>query len=247
MSFGFSATDFVLLVRLARRTFRNCQEAGEGYVEIAREVRCLRSVLKSLRNEAQNPESKIFTQAPASTKQLLATADGCKNVLDSLDSVLEKYEGLKPDGETSGGKRFWQRFRFGSKAEELGVIRGKLVTHASTMSILIDTMQIMASDRVEGQIDDGFTKMAGAFERIRKEIVNIASQKREEESKGATVSSLSLSTYAGDEKEVRKDFRRELVKRGFRSQSLDKHKLVLQAYMLDWTKAISSTNIKHRA
>ncbi|PVH89401.1 hypothetical protein DL98DRAFT_580097 [Cadophora sp. DSE1049] len=197
MLFGFSASDFVLLVQLAHRTFRNCQKAGEEYIEIACEVRY-----------------------------------GCKNVLDSLDFVLEKYEGLKADGEASGGKKFWQRLRFGSKAEELGVIRGKLVTYTSTMSILIDTMQIKASDRVEGKIDDGFRKMTGEFESIRNEIVNIALRKRAEDRKGVTVSSLSLSTYAGDEKEVWKDFRRELVKKGFRSNSLDKYRLVLQAYML---------------
>jgi len=46
------------------------------------------------------------------------------------------------------------------------------------------------------------------------------------------VSSLSLSTCAGDEKVVWQDFRRELVKRGFRSQSLEKHRAILQAYML---------------
>ena len=101
MSFGCSATDFVLLVQLAHRIFRKCQKVGDEYVEIAGEVRCLRSVLKTFRSEAQNPESKIFTQDPASTKQLLATADGCQNVLDSLDCVLEKGEGLKVGGKTS--------------------------------------------------------------------------------------------------------------------------------------------------
>jgi hypothetical protein len=112
---------------------------------MACEVRCLHSVLRTLRAESQRPESKIFKQDPTSTAQLLATADGCKNVLESLDYILAKYEGLKVDGQPSAGKKLWQRFRFGSKTEELVVIRGKLITYTSSIWILIDTMQIQAT------------------------------------------------------------------------------------------------------
>ncbi|KAL5320472.1 hypothetical protein ACEPPN_011277 [Leptodophora sp. 'Broadleaf-Isolate-01'] len=232
MSFGFSASDFVLLVQLAHRTFRNCQKAGEEYAEIACEVRCLYSVLRTLRTEAQNPESKIYKQDPASTKQLLATAEGCRNVLDGLDFVLEKCEGLKPGGRASGRMKFWQRLRFGSKAEELGVIRGKLVTYTSMISVLIDTMQIQAADRVEGKIDTGFTEMTGQFAKMRRDIYTIASDHRAKERLGAGMSSLSLSTFAADDKVVWQDFRRQLRQRGYGSQSLARHKHILIAYML---------------
>ncbi|KAH7364672.1 hypothetical protein BKA65DRAFT_143030 [Rhexocercosporidium sp. MPI-PUGE-AT-0058] len=232
MSFGFSASDFVLLVQLAHRTFRNCQKAGEEYVEIACQVRCLRSVLRTLRTEAQSPESRIFKQDPASTKQLLATAEGCNNVLGGLGFLLEKYEGLKPDGQASGGMKFWQRLRFGSKAEELGVIRGKLVTYTSMISVLIDTMQIQAVDRVETKIDAGFTEMTGQFAKMRRDIYTIASEHRAEERLGVGMSTLSLSTFAADDKVVWKDFRRQLLRRGYTSQGLALHKDLLISYML---------------
>jgi hypothetical protein len=232
MSFGYSVSDFVLLAQLARRTFRNCQKAGDEYVELACEVRCLYSVLRTLRTEAQRPNSKIFSQDPTSAAQLTATVNGCMDVLDKLDDILAKYKGLAIYGRASMGKKLWQRFKFGSKTEELGVARGKLITYTSTMSIIIDAMQIQAVDCVEGKIDEGFNKMSGQFERIRKEIYTMASQARTVEKNSPTLSLLSLSTYSGDEKEVWREFRRRLIRKGFRSRTLDMYGESLRAYML---------------
>jgi hypothetical protein len=137
------------------------------------------------------------------------------------------------------GKKIWQRFRFGSKIEDLAAIRGKLIVYTSTISVLIDAMQLRATDRlettairVEDKVEVGFAEMRGQFENIRKEIYMIAAQKRAEERRGAAVSSLSLSTYAGDEKEVWRDFRLVLIQKSFRSRTLEIYREVLEAYML---------------
>lgn len=166
------------------------------------------------------------------TTQLISCADGCKNVLDDPGGLLAKYTALSGKGHPSVGKKIWQRFRFGSNIQELGVVRGKLITHTSTMSILFDTMQSQSLDRVENKIDDGFGEVKGEFERMRHEIKNMATRARALDKNGSSLSLLSLSTYAGDEKEVWRAFRRELITKGFRSQSLDKYGHILQAYML---------------
>lgn len=36
------------------------------------------------------------------------TADGCKNVLNTLNVILVKYEGLKANGEAGVAKKLWQ-------------------------------------------------------------------------------------------------------------------------------------------
>jgi hypothetical protein len=146
--------------------------------------------------------------------------------------MLVKYETLNGEGQPSVSKKLWQRLRFGSRSEELGIVRGKLITYTSTMSVLIDTIQTQAIGRVETKIDVGFGEVKGEFERMRKEIYSMAAQARAEERNGSSLSLLSLSTYAGDEKEVWRAFRRELIMKGFRTQSLDKYRDVLQAYML---------------
>lgn len=178
MSFGFSVGDFVLLVQLAHRTFRNCQQAGAEYLEIASEVRCLHSVLRILRAEAQNPESKIFRQDATATAQLVEVVDGCKVVLGSLDVLLSKYEGLK-DNQAGVGQKLRQRFGFGSKIADLGIIRGKIIMYTSTLSVLIDTMQLQGTERIETKVDGGFAdvkrEMKTQFELLRTETYTIAS------------------------------------------------------------------------
>ncbi|KAH8794909.1 hypothetical protein BGZ57DRAFT_734160, partial [Hyaloscypha finlandica] len=48
----------------------------------------------------------------------------------------------------------------------------------------------------------------------------------------STVSLLSMSTYNEDDKEVWLEFRRQLISKGFKSNQLDKHSDMLQAYLL---------------
>lgn len=83
-----------------------------------------------------------------------------------MDGLLAKYATLNGEGQPSVAKKIWQRFRFGSNIQELGVVGGKPITYRSNMSILIDTMQNQALDRVEDIIDDGFGEGEG---RIRED------------------------------------------------------------------------------
>jgi len=50
MSFSVSVGDCILLFQLARTQYKNCVSAGIEYTEIAREVKSLYSILKSLRD-----------------------------------------------------------------------------------------------------------------------------------------------------------------------------------------------------
>lgn len=232
MSFGFSPSDFALLVQVAHRTFRNCQNAGPEYVEISREVRSLHSVLRALRTEAQRPDTNIFKQSLALKAELFEATNGCKDVLDNIETMLTRYGGLEKNSEARSERKLWQRLRFGSKIEELGVVRAKIITYTSTVSVLLDTIQLRAADRIETKVDGGFQEMNCQFERIRQAIYSIASHARASDHGSSTLSLLSLSTHEGDNKDVWQDFRRELIERGFKSGSLDRHRHVLQAYML---------------
>jgi hypothetical protein len=125
-----------------------------------------------------------------------------KGVLNNLDDILAKYKGLTIYGRVNIGKKLWQRFKFELKIEKLGIAREKLIIYTSTISIIIDAMQIQAVDCVKCKIDKSFNKMSGQFERIRKEIYIMASQARTVKKNSLTLSLLSLSTYSGDKKEV---------------------------------------------
>jgi hypothetical protein len=233
MSFGFSAGDFFLLIQLAKATYKICVEAGTEYNEIAREIRSLYAVLKPLRDEAAKPDSGLFRQDPSSAAELVKAIDGCTHILEDIQFLLAKYEGLSATGEAASvPKKLWRRFRFSSKIERLGVVRGKLIAYTSTISVLLDGVQLRATGRVEDKLDNVSSQMTEGFESLKKAILGMAVKARAEQRGGSTMSLLSLSTYAGDDKEVWQEFRRELVALGFRSKSLDRHKDLLQAYML---------------
>jgi hypothetical protein len=98
------------------------------------EVRCLHSVLRTVRELAERPDSPIKRQERTTRAQLTSCANGCKNVLDDLDYLLAKYTTLNGEGKSSVRKMVWQHFRFGSKINELGVVRGKLITYSRISS-----------------------------------------------------------------------------------------------------------------
>lgn len=237
MSFGFSVSDVLQPARFAQVNNRNCRNACAGYVEISREVRSLHSVLRTLRYEAQREDSIILKQGKSITTGLVTTPDGCKRLLRDIDDVLSSHEGLNPEsGASSAGKTLWHGYRFGSKMEDLVTIRSKTIVYTSTISVVLDTMQLKATGRIESKIDDGFAKVTDVlkdnFGAMRKSIFQIATQARAAQRSGPVLSSTSLSTFAGNDKEVWRDFRRELLAQGFQSRTLHEHKEALLAYIL---------------
>jgi hypothetical protein len=236
MSFGYSIGDAVMLLQLARRTYRYCKEAGGEYLEIAREVKSLYSVLKTVRGEVEKPGQVLFQPGSRTAVEIIALTDGCKVVLDEVGVLLAEHKGLAPEGEDMGaGKKLWHRLKFGNKIEELGKVRQKIITYTSTIAVLLDTIHLKITGRVENKVEAGFAEMLDRFEGMRKTILDIAAKTRAAQRSGSVTSvrsALSLSTYMDDDKEVWRRFRTELIARGFRSDALDRHMDVLKAYML---------------
>ncbi|KAK0107419.1 hypothetical protein ONS96_003237 [Cadophora gregata f. sp. sojae] len=243
MSFGTSVGDIILLIQLAHKNYRNCKEAGGEYIEIAREVRSLHSVLRTVRDEALREDSLIFKAGPEQTRELTEIADGCKGVLESIDAMLTKYKGLAPESvEVGKVAKFWDRMRFGTEIEDLGKLRWKIITYTSTLAVLVDSINLKATERVgdvagriEGRVETGFADISDRlekFEDMRKAVLFIATRARASQRYLAMESVLSLSTYADDDKEVWRQFHSQLVSLGFKSDSLDRHMEVLKAYMM---------------
>lgn len=111
---------------LIRRT-RTAGRRGMNTSRLSTKYGCLYRVLKTLQTEARRPDLKIFNQDQNANLQLIAAVHGCRDVLDNLDDVLAKYEGLGVRSEASARQRLWQRLRFGSKFEELAVVHGKVI------------------------------------------------------------------------------------------------------------------------
>lgn len=232
MSFGFSISDFAILYIFTRKTDKNCKNAGPEYSAIARELRSLQSVLKIVRDESETTASVLATSNKYKT-EIRETISSCKNVLNDVGGSLGKYGSLQ-NPSAHGSRKVWQKIKFGAtELEQLGIFRSRIITYTSSIAIFLDIAQIAAIGRVERKVDDGFDEM-------RQAIYSIA---RNEHCVPNSTFRLSLSTYDGDDKEVWRKFRIELVSEGFSSHKLHRHKEVLMSYM---TKLESSGILEPR-
>ncbi|RDW72197.1 hypothetical protein BP5796_08231 [Coleophoma crateriformis] len=252
MSFGFSVGDCILLLQIARDSYENCRAAGSEYTEIAREVKSLYSVLKILRDEAEKTESPLLRRESESMKTELSLAtEGCKHILEDLQTLLARYKGLSGDGEekVNAGRKLWHRIRFGSKIQALAEVRRKIITYTSTITVLLDAMQLKATGRLEdssGRLEETTVRIEGTTTRVegkineiantflamRNAIVNDELRARAQPRGSSNISLMSLSTYNDDDKVVWQEFRREMAVKGFKSHHLERHKDILRAYML---------------
>jgi hypothetical protein len=89
MSFGYSVGDIVLLGQLAWKAYRSCKDAPESFKNVSQEVLSLHAILREI-------EETFSGQTLLSTRQdnLKKIGDGCRNVLEELQGLVDKYESL---------------------------------------------------------------------------------------------------------------------------------------------------------
>jgi hypothetical protein len=218
MSFGASPSDIIIVVTFARRLYRQCRNAGGEYLEISREVRGLHTVLKHLKYEVQAPESILNRDRSLYAKELAPIISDCELTLRQLDDLLLKYDRLGKDG---GGGKLLAKIRFGSaEMDQLGDIRLKLINHKSSITVFLDTIQLGESRRMSATLETHSEHLDLILDKVDK----IAARM------GQRAGSI-MTAYDDDDKEVWKQFRRELVQEGFSSEVLQQHKDVLRAYI----------------
>ena len=221
MSFGFSISDLAVLFNLSRKIYRDCKYAGREYADISQELRSLQNVLKVLYEEFESADSPLAREDLGYASRLKETTAGCKDILTQLKTRLGRHRALQ-DNAVRGRRRLWRKVKFGTQElEELDLIRRKLVSYISSLAVLLDTFQLAATDRMERKVDY-------VSEHMGEVLGHIASAACGRHRLG---SALTLSTHPEDDKEVWRQFRRELLLEGFGSQKLYRHKNVIKGYM----------------
>jgi hypothetical protein len=125
MGFGYGVGDIVVLVRLAWKAYRSCKDAPESFGNISHEVLSLHALLKEI-------EENLSAQTLSSTRQarLKTIGDGCRNVLEELQSLVDKYESL---GTQS--KRTWDRMKWGFT--DIAELRSRLTSNTLLLTAFI--------------------------------------------------------------------------------------------------------------
>lgn len=222
MSFGASPSDIIIVVTFCRSLYRKCRDAGGEYDEISREVRGLHTVLKHLKYEVEAPESPLNRDHSLWDRQLAPIVGDCDFTLKQLDGLLQKYGRLSDGGGSPSSPRIiWDKIRFGSnEMDTLGTIRVKLISHKTSLTLFLDTIQLHQSGKLVTTLDNH----GGQLDIILDKVDGIAARMGQR-------SGSIMTSYDDDDKEVWKQFRRELVAEGFSSDVLTQHKDVLRAYI----------------
>ena len=222
MAFGWSASDIALLLHLALTTVNNARKACGEYDELTREVSALHVVLRRLQKESNGSKGILNRPGDAFKEELISIASGCRYVLDRLDKILEKYNGL--DSKEKRAKRLWQKVRFGNgQMVDLSDLRGKIVYYTSALGLFINMATMSSLGRVEKQMDNA----GGDLKDIKLAVNGITAHLMSSTTKEGSI----LTAYAEDDTAVWREFRRELVKDGFPSSVIKKHKKTIQAYV----------------
>ena len=214
MTFGASPSDIVIVVTICRALYRQCKEAGGEYLEISREVRGLHTVLRHLKYEVEAPESIINRDRSIYGRELAPIIGDCDYTLRQLDILLQKY-GRLGDQSPSSPRDLWDKVKFGSnEMDQLGGIRVKLISHKTSLTLFLDTIQLHYSGRMSRMLDVHGEHLDTILDKVD------AIAARMSQRAGSV-----MTTYDDDDKEVWKQFRRELISEGFSSDVLQQNKV----------------------
>lgn len=126
--------------------------------------------------------------------------------------------------------RLWDRVRFGgTEMDDLAEIRIKLLNHKTTISVFMDALQLRESGRLAVQMNEHGGHLethGGQLQTLLKKVDGIAA------TMGQKAGS-RMTAYDDDDEEVWRQFRRELIREGFSSGELQKHKDVLRRHIKD--------------
>ncbi|KAG8526153.1 uncharacterized protein KY384_000146 [Bacidia gigantensis] len=221
MSFGVSISDVGMLVKLAWRTVQSTRHADSEHDELSCAALSLHSTLRRLEGEVKNPKSLLNKPEDPYRKEVEAIGSGCRKTLTALDKILEKYSSL--NGGARGIPNVWQRFRFGNEEMTIKDIRGKMIFYTSALSLYLNMVSVGSSGRVERQMEAAGGDLKELKSAVNTITAHLMSNAKEEGSQ--------MTAYTDDDKGVWREFRRELVKKGFRSSLLHKHRGTIQSYV----------------
>ena len=173
-------------------------------------ISALHTVLRHLKYEVEAPESPLNRDHSIWGRQLAPIIGDCDFTLRQLDGLLQKYGRLSSASSSPSSPRIlWDKVKFGSnEMDTLGAIRVK--------TLFLDTIQLHESGKMAQVLDN----QGGQLDVILDKVDGIARRMAPPRRDGSV-----LTSYEDDDREVWKQFRRELIQEGFSSDVLQQHKV----------------------
>ena len=216
MSLAGSSSDINIVTPFSREVYRRCRDAGGDFEDAGRDVFALHSVLKHLKHEVEAPDSPLNRDLSLWSRKLVPVLGNSHTTLLQLNGLLQKRD---PRPSENGARTpltpglQWENSRLGADDKgQLVAIRAKILSHKTSMTLLIDTIQLHSSrskvtlpEAQAEQLDtilDAVDRLAGKLVRRNK-----------------------ASNIDKNEKELWKQFRAELVAEGFSYEILQQNKV----------------------
>jgi hypothetical protein len=126
MSFGYSTSEIVALGQLSWKVYKSCRDAPESFKNVSQEALSLHALLLEL---GENLSAQTLS-SPTRQARLKTIGDGCRDVLEELQTLVHKYESL---GTQS--KRTWDRVKWGSN--DIAELRSRLSSNVLLLTAFI--------------------------------------------------------------------------------------------------------------
>ncbi|KAF2499952.1 hypothetical protein BU16DRAFT_601495 [Lophium mytilinum] len=128
MSFGYSLSDFALLIQLADKARRQFVGAPNEFKAISNLVRSLSAVLRDIEDVWLNRDLNL-----QQLNELRDITQGCDDVLGRLEKRLQKYQELDSNPKELKGKvhKAWKRLRW--EPEEIKKFQDGIVAHVNLL------------------------------------------------------------------------------------------------------------------
>ncbi|KAK5694655.1 hypothetical protein LTR97_009245 [Elasticomyces elasticus] len=195
MSFGFSPSDIVALINLASKAYQGWKKACGEYADVTASLDNLLIILTRIESETAKPESILVRSVDDATDLTRILASTLPTVRE-LNGVVKQYKSLSLG---KSREKNWDRIRFGIK--DLTELRLKLNQHVIAITACLETVGLGALSRIERGLE--------TLPQIKHTIDALAADIRA----GRREASV-LTTYDDDDKEVWRQFRRELIGEG---------------------------------
>jgi hypothetical protein len=209
MSFGFSIGDIILLTQLTTRAYNGWKTACGNYAGITCDLAVLQTLLLQIHAEVEAPNS-LFAQYPDDIRGWETISRSCLLVVKELENVVKKYKSL-----STSRRKNWDRIRMGNtNLEGLSV---QLTKRLASLAAFASVLGISSQGRLQTE----------AFPKLLEKVDSLAARLR----KGDGTVSTALSGYENDDKDIWREFRRDMIISGIRSSDIRKYSPALKTYI----------------
>jgi len=225
MSFGFSPSDIVSLISLTTKVYQGWRDACGEYADITATLHSLQINLKRVEAhfEAQDRAQHVDQAHVDGVREDLGIIlSACNGSVRQFEAVIRKYRSLGTNKQ-----RNWDRIRLGTK--DLSTLRAQLNQHATSLATFLITVLLESVDKIGQNVAELPQVLKQSLPAALGNLIE--TQSADDRSTRASV----MTSYENDDKHVWRQFRRELVKSGVKSDEIKKHRDQLKRFLADLT------------